>query len=51
VDSRKTLLEVAQTEEFFRAELVAIDITEADPFTGDRTATRTNEKTNEYGYQ
>lgn len=28
--------EVAETEQFFRAGIVAIDITAADPFTGDR---------------
>jgi hypothetical protein len=33
----RLLSEVAETEEFFRAGIVAIDITEADPFTGDRT--------------
>jgi hypothetical protein len=34
---RHLIDEVAETEEFFRAGIVAIDITEADPFTGDRT--------------
>lgn len=29
--------EVAETEEFFRAGVVAINITEAEPFTGDRS--------------
>ena len=37
----RLLSEVAETEEFFRAGIIAIDITEADPFTGDRTATKT----------
>jgi IS4 transposase len=50
------LNEVAETEEFFRASIVAIDITEADPFTGDRTGHKdeiigTKEKTDEYAYQ
>jgi len=31
----RILNQVAETEEFFRAGIVAIDITEADPFTGD----------------
>lgn len=31
----RVLDEVAETEKFFRAGIVAIDITEADPFTGD----------------
>jgi hypothetical protein len=34
----RLLNEVAETEQFFRAGIVAIDITEADPFTGDRTS-------------
>lgn len=34
---QRLLLEVSETEEFFRAGIVAIDITEADSFTGDRT--------------
>nr|WP_256397879.1 transposase [Halohasta litorea] len=34
---RQLIDEVAETEEFFRAGIVAVDITEADPFTGDRT--------------
>lgn len=29
--------EVTETEQFFRAGIVAIDNTEADPFNGDRT--------------
>ena len=33
----RLLDEAAATEEFYRAGIVAIDITEADPFTGDRT--------------
>ncbi|WP_181692623.1 transposase [Natronomonas sp. LN261] len=52
----RLLDEVAETEEFFRAGIVAIDITEADPFTGDRTGHEeeiigTKEKTDEYAYQ
>ncbi len=48
--------ELAETEEFFRAGIVAIDITEDDPFTGDRTGHEdeiigTKEKTDEYAYQ
>ncbi len=47
---------VADTEEFFRAGIVAIDITESDPFTGDRAGHKdeiigTKEKTDEYAYQ
>jgi IS4 transposase len=47
---------VADTEEFFRAGIVAIDITESDPFTGDRAGHEdeiigTKEKTDEYAYQ
>ncbi len=47
---------VAETEQFFRAGIVAVDITEADPFTGDRTGYKdeiigTTEKTDEYAYQ
>ena len=50
------LEEVAETEEFFRAGIIAIDITEADPFTGDRTGHEDEiigmkEKTDEYAYQ
>ena len=37
----RLLNKVAETEEFLRAGIVAIDITEADPFTGDKQATRT----------
>ena len=53
---RHLLDEVAETEEFFRAGIVAIDITEADPFTGDRTGHKdeiigTKEQTDEYAYQ
>lgn len=33
----RLLNEVVETEQFFRAGIVAIDITEADPFTGERT--------------
>ena len=52
----RLLEEVAETEEFFRAGIVAIDITEADPFKGDRTGHEdeiigTQEKTDEYAYQ
>lgn len=52
----RLLGEVAETEEFFRAGIVAIDITEADPFTGDRTGHEdeiigTKEQTDEYAYQ
>jgi len=47
---------VAETEEFFRAGIAAIDITESDPFTGDRTGHEdeiigTKAKTDEYAYQ
>ena len=53
---RHLIDEVAETEEFFRAGIVAIDITEADPFTGDRTGHEdeiigTKENTEEYAYQ
>jgi IS4 transposase len=52
----RLLNEVSETEQFFRAGIVAIDITEADPFTGDRTGHEdeiigTKEKTDEYAYQ
>ncbi|MCD2200923.1 transposase [Halobacterium sp. KA-4] len=52
----RLLNEVAETEQFFRAGIVAIDITEADPFTGDRTGHEdeiigTKENTDEYAYQ
>jgi hypothetical protein len=52
----RLLDEVAETEKFFRAGIVAIDITEAEPFTGDRTGHEdeiigTKEKTDEYAYQ
>jgi IS4 transposase len=48
--------QVAETEEFYRAGIVAIDITEADPFTGDRSGHEdeiigTKEKSDEYAYQ
>jgi len=48
--------EVAETEKFFRPGIVAIDITEAAPFTGDRTGHEdeiigTKENTDEYAYQ
>ncbi|RLM89139.1 transposase [Haloarcula sp. Atlit-7R] len=53
---RQLIDEVAETEEFFRAGIVAIDITEDDPFTGDRTGHEdeiigTKENTDEYAYQ
>ena len=53
---KRLLDEVAETEQFFRAGIIAIDITEADPFTGDRTGHEdeiigTKEKTDEYAYQ
>ena len=52
----RLLNRAAETEEFFRAGIVAIDITEGDPFTGDRTDHEdeiigTKEKTDEYAYQ
>jgi len=52
----RLLNEVAETEQFFRAGILAIDITEADPFTGDRTGHEdeiigTKETTDEYAYQ
>nr|WP_248895626.1 transposase [Haloplanus sp. XH21] len=48
--------ELAETEEFFRAGIVAIDITKDDPFTGDCTGHEdeiigTKEKNDEYAYQ
>jgi len=53
---RRLIDEVAETEKFFRAGIVAIDITEAAPFTGDRTGHEdeiigTKEQTDEYAYQ
>jgi hypothetical protein len=53
---RSPINEVAETEEFFRAGIGAIDITEDDPFTGDRTGHEDEiigrkEQTNEYAYQ
>ncbi|WP_137685227.1 transposase [Haloarcula mannanilytica] len=53
---RQLINELAGTEEFFRAGIVAIDITEDDPFTGDRTGHEdeiigTKERTDEYAYQ
>lgn len=47
---------VAEAEKFFRAGIVAVDITEDDPFTGDRAGHEdefigTKEKTDEYAYQ
>jgi len=52
----RLLEEVAATEAFYRAGIVAIDITEDDPFTGDRTGHEdeiigTKEKNDEYAYQ
>jgi IS4 transposase len=52
----RLLDEVAETEEFFRAGIVAIDITENAPFTGDRAGHEdeiigTKEETDEYAYQ
>ena len=52
----RLLNEVSETEQFFRAGIVAIDITEDDPFTGDRTGREdeiigTKEKSDEYAYQ
>jgi IS4 transposase len=52
----RLLNDVAETEEFFRAGIVAIDITEADPFTGNRTGHEDEiigpkENTDEYVYQ
>ena len=52
----RLLNEVAETEEFFGAGIVAIDITEADPFTGNRTGHEDEiigpkENTDEYVYQ
>ena len=53
---RQLINELAETEEFFRAGIVAIDITEDDPFTGDRSGHEdeiigTKEKNDEYAYQ
>ena len=53
---RQLIDAVAETEEFFRAGIVAIDITEDDPFTGDRTDHKdeiigTKEQADEYAYQ
>jgi len=53
---QRLLNEISETEEFLRAGIVAIDITEADPFTGDRTGHEdeiigTKENTDEYAYQ
>ena len=52
----RLLHEVAETEEFFRAGIVAIDITEDDPFTGDRAGHEeeiigTKEENDEYAHQ
>ncbi|WP_246988977.1 transposase [Halorientalis marina] len=53
---RQLIVELAETEEFYRAGIVAIDITEADPFTGDRTGHEdeiigTKERNDEYAHQ
>jgi len=53
---RQLIDEVAGTEAFFRAGIIAIDITESDPSTGDRTGHEdeiigTKENTDEYAYQ
>jgi hypothetical protein len=52
----RLLHRVAETAEFFRAGIVAIDITEDDPFTGDRAGHEddiigTKENTDEYASQ
>jgi IS4 transposase len=52
----RLLNEVAETEQFFRAGIVAIDITEDDPFMVDRMGHEdeiigTKEQTDEYAYQ
>lgn len=52
----RLLDEVAETEKFFRAGIVAIDITETDPFTGNRSGHEdeiigTKENTDEYACQ
>jgi IS4 transposase len=52
----RLLNEVAGTEQFFRAGVVAIDITEVNPFTGDRAGYEdeiigTKEKSDQYAYQ
>lgn len=53
---RRLINRVAETEEFYRAGIVAIDITEAEPFTGDRAGHEdeiigTKEQSDEYAYQ
>ncbi|MFC6907204.1 hypothetical protein [Halalkalicoccus tibetensis] len=52
----RLLNKVAETEKFFQAEIVATDITEAEPFTDDRSRHEdeiigTKENTDEYAYQ
>ena len=52
----RLLNEAAETEQFFQVEIAAIDIIEADPFTGDRTGHEdeiigTKEQTDAYAYQ
>lgn len=52
----RLLDEISDREKFFRAGIVAIDITEANPFTGDRSGHEdeilgTKEKADEYAYQ
>jgi hypothetical protein len=54
--ARRLVDRTAETREFFRTGCVAIDTTEADPFTGDRTNHEdeiigTKEQTDEYAYQ
>jgi IS4 transposase len=54
--ARRLVDRTAETREFFRAGAVAIDTTEDDPFTGDRTNYEdeiigTKEQTDEYAYQ
>ncbi|QCC49585.1 transposase [Halobellus limi] len=53
---QQLLDEIAETAEFFRAGIVAIDITEANPFTGNRAGHEeeiigTKENSDEYAYQ
>ena len=53
---RRLIDRTAETDEFHRAGIVAIDITEADPFTGNRTGHEdeiigTKEDSDEYTYQ
>lgn len=53
---RRLLGQVSETEEFYRAGIVAIDVPESDPFTGDRAGDEdeiigTKENTDESPYQ